>query len=461
MRTNIKIWALAMAFVAPSFCFISCGNDDETPSPSNPDKPVNPVEPSSDSALSPSEQKERLEAVALEFSDLVPASDFRGIQNLGSHIKRTYLNRGYDWSDVEEWAGDILRDLTQVVGTSDETETKWGDVYQYHYTDYKAVVMASNFKGRWEARNGGWVYSQANDLSFVFNDQNGSECVLKLETSGDVKKVHVSDATDWYDYDVETSGDTYIYTYNYNRTQSTIGVPEHIVITLTQGGSTVVKCTMNFNLSGISNEEFNLSKSNLTASCKIELNNGYTFDLSQVAYTANSSASISFIAKKNGTSLLTFAVSADISGMPDGNLSAIKKLDFDNVNGKNALVKFDVLGKAQIQGTVSDIRKFADYIKEATRNKDSESRYKSYLNQANSLMDVNLFYDGTSTKQATMKLEAFRESNYDGDYWTMEPTLYFYDGSSYSTFSTFFNSNDFRKTIEAYKALAQDYADLF
>ncbi len=36
----------------------------------------------------------------------------------------------------------------------------------------------------------------------------------------------------------------------------------------------------------------------------------------------------------------------------------------------------------------------------------------------------------------------------------------FFDGSSYSTFEAFFNEEDFKKVIDTFKALADNYANL-
>ena len=75
-------------------------------------------------------------------------------------------------------------------------------------------------------------------------------------------------------------------------------------------------------------------------------------------------------------------------------------------------------------------------------------------------MDINLFYDNSNVKQATTKIEAFAESDYYGTYWKAEPTLNFYDGSSYSTFSAFFNESDFKAVIDDFNKLIEKYKDL-
>lgn len=465
-----KLSIVLLALLASTTLFTSCGDDEPTIDPGT--DPVKPVEPEKEETMSSAKQKEYLETVALDFMEMMPSSDFREIAELGKYMADTY-GEDYDWDSVGDWAEDIFDAAQQALGTTTtETETeKWGGYtykYNYVYTNYKAVLLASNFTGHFTAMNGGWKLTKANDLQFIFKDKYGSECVIKLETSGNIKKVHAFDIDDWQDYDWQENGNTYISNDYYDRTQYTIGVPEKIVVTLTQGGSQVVKTTVNVNLGSIANEEFDISKNSLTVSALVELNNGYKFDVSQAAYTANSKASASFTMSKNGKALVTAAVSADISGIPSCNVSAfsgenfdIDDYDTDDANAKNAFVKLDILGRVQMQGTLSDVRKYADYLEDADDYDDDEANFKSYINLANGLTDINLFYDGKATKQATIKLEPFIDETWNGEtWWTTEPVLFFYDGSSYSTFEAFFNETDFKKVIDSFKKLANKYADL-
>ena len=97
----------------------------------------------------------------------------------------------------------------------------------------------------------------------------------------------------------------------------------------------------------------------------------------------------------------------------------------------------------------------------AYESDDEEKPFKSYITQANSLIDLNLFYDGKAVKQANVKLEPFvSESWHSYIYWDAEPVLYFFDGSSYSTFEAFFNDKDFKSVIDTFKGLADKYAAL-
>ena len=450
-----------------SSALVSCGGDDDSvDSPIvNPD-PIKPEEPSKNEAMTPLEQKEYLDVIARGFMDKTPASDFNEISKLCNHISNTYTDN-YDWDEVGDWGSEIFESLKESLGTTDKEQEKdsWGE-YNYIYTNYKALVMASNFKGQFKAIGNKWELSKADDLQFIFSDQYGKECVLKLETSGNVKKVFIGNIDEWVDYNSDYKNDYYISNDYYDRTQLTVGVPENIVVTLTQGGSQVVKVTVKLNIGDLSNDKFDLSKNQLTASTLVELNNGYKFNVSQVAYNGNNKTSVSFDMSKNGESLASVAFSSDISGIPSCNIDAmvsgnIDEEDFNNSNMKNVYVKLDIMGKLQIQGTLSDVRKFTDYINEADDNDDDEKTFKSYVNQANSLANFNLFYDGKSTKQATVTLEAFEEESWNGmKYWYMEPMLNFYDGSSYSTFDAFFNDKDFKSVIDAFEKLADNYASL-
>ena len=466
MKKLVSLLLIGSVFSLSS-ALVSCGGDDDSvDSPIvNPD-PIKPEEPSKNEAMTPLEQKEYLDLIARGFMDKTPASDFNEISKLYNHISNTYTDN-YNWDEVGDWGREIFESLKESLGTTDKEQEKdsWGE-YNYIYTNYKALVMASNFKGHFKAIGNKWELSKADDLQFIFSDQYGKECVLKLVTSGNVKKVFIGNIDEWVDYNSDYTNDYYISNDYYDRTQLTVGVPENIVVTLTQGGSQVVKVTVKLNIGDLSNDKFDLSKNQLTASTLVELNNGYKFNVSQVAYNGNNKTSVSFDMSKNGESLASVAFSSDISGIPSCNIDAmvsgnIDEEDFNNSNMKNVYVKLDIMGKLQIQGKLSDAKKFSDYLNEASDNDDDEKTFKSYVNQANSLANFNLFYDGKSTKQATVTLEAFEEESWNGmKYWYMEPMLNFYDGSSYSTFDAFFNDKDFKSVIDAFEKLADNYASL-
>ena len=428
-----------------------------------------------DNAMSSADQKEYMETIAWDFMDMMPSSDFNEIAELYRFIRNNY-EEDYDWDSVEKWAKDAYKAARESLGTTTtESGDWWNDwwsdyIYKYNYIyyNYRALLMASNFTGHFTASNGRWIKTNASDLQFIFTDKRNRQCVLKLETSGSVKKVHAYNEDDWIGYDDSFSDNAHIYNEYYDRTQYTIGVPERIVVTLTQGDSQVVQTTINIDLGSLSGEEFDISKNNFSVSMQIEWNNGYKFDVSRVAYTANTNASVSFTMSKNGTNLVTIGVAADVRDIPSVNVSAFSSenfdeddYDFDIANAKNAYVKLDILGRMQIQGSLSDVRKFLDYLDYAEDNDGDERIFKSYVTMANSLADVNLYYDGKNVKQAAVRMESFAHETWYGQiYWEVEPVIFFYDGSSYSTFDVFFNEKDFKKTIDSFKSLVNMYAAL-
>jgi predicted small lipoprotein YifL len=482
MKNVIKLMVALLA-VTMSMNLASCGHDEpeivkpDTPNnPNNPDNPdnpnnPNPNDPNTDKLLTPTEQKEFLEKVALEFMNLIPSQDFQELGELGKFITDIYINN-YDWENVGDWGKDILDAVREPLGTSsfDSKTENWGRynyTYNYIYTNFKSLLMASNFTGHFVALHGYWSYERASDLQFIFNDKQGQRLVLKVETSGETARVHAFDINDWTGGYTDDFGYTVISNDYYDRTAYTIAVPERIVVTLLRGQSQLVKTTVKINLKSVSDEEFDLSKGSVDASVTTEFNNGYKFDFSQVHFSGNSTASIKFAMSKGSKALITMAVSADLINIPSVNVSAFSSETFDiddynidDVNAKDAFVKLDILGKVQMQGKLKDVRKYVDYLEKADENDGNESQYRSYINQANSLTDVNLYYNNTTTKQATIKLEPFKEEGWYNNYWTVEPIIIFGDNSSYSTFEAFFNDTDFRRTIDAFKSLANAYADI-
>ena len=427
-------------------------------------------------AKTPLAQKQYMEQVGKELMQLTPSSDFQQISELANHVADNYME-SYDWDSVEEWAETCFDDACTFINTEKETDTGngygWTSIYNYFYNNYKSLLMASNFTGHFTAQNGKWVQTPASDLQFIFKGKTGQKCVLKLETSGAVKKVHVGEIEEWdgYEYTYSESDQTSTSNNYYNYYDMTIGVPEHIAVTLTEGSNTICNTTVNVDLNSLTGTEFDISKGNFTVDATMELNNGYKFTVSKVAYSANSKASVVGEATKNGTKLCTLAAAADVSGLPSCYLSTLvsdeaDEDDFDNATGKNCHAVVDLMGKIQLIGDLSDVVKFVDYLEQADENDENESQFKSYVNQANSLLQFYLYFDNTNTKQAKVDLESFRDEYYNywngttTYYWYCEPVIRFFDGTAYSTFEAYFNETDFKSLINTFNDLLDNYEDL-
>lgn len=455
-----------LALAMMSLTFIACGGDEpDDPTTIDPTNPIDPVTPTADKAMSPLQQKEYLEKIALEFIDKSSSSNFSTVNDLLQYCYDTY-GEDYDWDAVDEWAKDVLDDTRNALGNQVTETHEYSDYgYTYIYNDiynmYESVLMASNFTGHFTAANGRWTVEKADDLQIIFNDRLGRQCVIKLETKGKVKKVFAFNYDDWVDYEWSEMGNTYVSNEYYDRVNCTIGVPEQAIVTLTQAGKQILKVTVNLDFSSLEGDNFDISKSAFTASYDIEFDNGYRMTSSDVTYKGNKSASTTFVMSRNGETIIAVGCSGDIKDLPSRYLNDLDDEDFDTGNAKNVYVSVDILGKMQVQGTISDCRKYVDYLDNALDNDQNESLFRSYINQANSLTDVNLFYDLKSTKQATIRLEPFVDEGWNGEkYWTIEPVICFYDGSSYSTIEAFFNNRDFRQTVDSFKSFVNQYAYL-
>lgn len=410
------------------------------------------------------DHKEYLESVALSFMNLTPASDFDVYSDLANYCAGELED--YDWDKVEDWADDAWNALLVKRGSHDERES--GAYYEYirHYINYDALIAASNFTGHFEGRKHAWDYTKANDLQFAFNDSRGKRCVAQLTTGGSAKEVHLGEIEDYGDYSYyydyvnnksHTEGTEYIY-------NTTIKVPENINLVITQDGQTLVKVSLRIDLSSLSGREFTTASS-LTLSNTIEFSNGYKISFNQVKYSAGKAAEMSFSMANSRGTLLTASFGGDISNLPNTKLSELVNDfdddDFDNTVGNLTLVRLDILGKVQIEGGISDVRSFIDYIDEADSNSRSQSEMQKYLNKANRLMNAYLYYDNNGKRQAEVSLDAVPEESWYGQqYYEIQPMIGFSDGSRYSSFEAFFNDEDFAASISAFKRLVNKYCDL-
>ena len=118
------------------------------------------------------------------------------------------------------------------------------------------------------------------------------------------------------------------------------------------------------------------------------------------------------------------------------------------------------MDKVKVMGKVKNVRRYVENLIDADKNDENEGKFKSYINQANELADINIYYDNKSTKQAKVELEPFEDSYYYGKYWYADYVLRFNDGSTYSTFDTFFGGNEFKDVVKKFEKLMENYKEL-
>ena len=440
-RIYFLIFALMLFFVLP-VTITSCGGEDETenisPNPEpTPDPTPDPTPVPDD--MSPIEQKEFMEQVAINILDEFKAKNFESVTDLTEYLCEEYSD--YDTDEIDEWFEDYLDDISRFIGESSE-KNYWG--YEY-YDNYERLYKLSNLKGKFTAKNYEWVYEKSNDLQFVVKDMYGQTCVAKLTTSGDVKKVYVGSTEDWRDYEYYDG----MYHDYYDVYENTIAVPECIELTLTQGNKTIIKVVVNTDLSSMRGEEFDLSKDSYSVSAIVTIEN-YEINLQKVSYKAGRDASVSYKMKHSGKELISIVVSADVDASND---------DFNSC--KNANVNIDIMGDIQIKGKCSDVIRYCEYLDEAEDNDDNENKFKSYINMANSLLDLGVYYQGKKYKYANVIMEPAVDKSYYYEEWYCDFVIYFNeDKTTYTLFEVFFNDKDFKSVIRKFENLVDSFSDL-
>lgn len=429
----------------------------------------------SQNAIAVSEQQKRLEDIGKEALTYVSSFDFEYWKQLAEYMDDHYFDGDFKDDAVEDYFEDFVESTK--LGTSKEEEHEdWGD-YIYTYNDYKKLIKLSNLKARFTAGSRAWSMEKADCLEFIFNDQNGSQCVATLTTSGASKTVHLMDDYDWNDYHSEQNPTTGKWTgyEDCDRDRFYVTIPENINVVVTVGGKERVKVAAKINLNGIVNEAIDLSKTTFDGSVTAVFD-AYSFQTTNTKYVPNSTAVASFAMAKNGKVLLTAQCNVGdfkLNGVSGDVADENTWDDFDDVAdvvGGKASFRVNLLNKLQINGVLSNAQSFVDAVRDADKNDENESKFKSAIELMNKVAKVGVYYDGKAEKQAELAFKAFEDkydsywgSAYEESYWEYQPVVIFADGSSYSLFeeNNFFNERSFKSLIDAFENLCDDFENLF
>jgi hypothetical protein len=122
-------------------------------------------------------------------------------------------------------------------------------------------------------------------------------------------------------------------------------------------------------------------------------------------------------------------------------------------------INIDVLGKVQAIGEIKDLDKEINFCN-AAKDAETEKEIQTAVSNANDLLNVGLYYDGKSKRQAFVKWNytSYR-SRYGYEYYELEPAIYFNDDTSYS-FGDYFDKTYFKKVIDKFNYLISDFEDL-
>ncbi|MBQ8672825.1 MAG: hypothetical protein IJ511_02035 [Bacteroides sp.] len=371
-----------------------------------------------------------------------------------------------------------------------DTTYEYTDYYYYTYRDLTRLYDAANFVGHFTVNeNNEWVKEEGdfNDLQFTCTDENGETCVANLTASDTYKIVYIGETTDedWGDWRLDSERDEEIFEYEdiYDEDGNIVGskvvdsylkhyteysidiaedtykhyvfIPEKVTVTITQGGKELVKSVVNTNLS-ILDDEFDLTKHDFDVTVETYVND-FEILVSKATYAANKSVQAACKLNKNGQNLVTFSAYTGIAF--SGSLYD-ESVELENMD--NATFETDILHELQIKGSTSDGKLLSDHVADAMDNDTNLDVVNEKLAEANKLLDIGLYFDGQSTKQCEVKLEAFDDTEWYDDvpHYSWEPVLSFLqEGTTYS-FASFFNEDDFHELINLSWDVYDDFGNL-
>lgn len=372
-------------------------------------------------------------------------NDFNNIEP----IRRVLEEERYETGDLKR-IEDVYKSLRQLVGEN---------YAQY----YRTVLRAASFDGKYYVQNNRWYYQEASgSCQFVFPDANGQQVVANVRTSGATKTVYLFDTDER-----ETFHDSYSgYSYRmYYKNEILVAIPEHIEVTVTQGGTTILENVTNINLSNVvEGQKYDLSRNCLDLNTKTTINGKYVVDVNQVKYTGGSGANVSFTISSGGTMIVKGTASAT-GYATNEELKSLHNID----------ATLDIMGRVQIKATCDDGKALADYVDEVRRYSSNESEYKKRIDQINRLYTANVYYEGNSTLRATVSLEAFEDqrlsySGYDPQtgpiyskvaYWDNKPIIKFTSDQSSYALEDYFSESRFKSVIDDFKSLVESVARNF
>lgn len=432
--------------------------------------------------LQPSEQKVKISDVGEELLAEVPAEEWERYSQFVEDLANScYTSDDYNWGNVEDWF------YEEVEGAFSE-ETKLiinGGKYTNEWVA-EIVVLMSDHTGLFTCTEQGVTISDYDGTKAVFT-LNGKTYEAEIKSSGKVAEVKYNlcnshaDKSAWDYYDPEK--DEWVYVddpIEYERvhnTYFTVGVPERIDITLTENGASLFSATMEFTPS-FKSENLNLTTDALSVKTTVKVN-GFEIVADRIAYDgAASEASFKTSVKKDGKSLISVSASAGLKmkveteTYDDGDWSyryeylVVEKAQTINVS-------MDILGQIQAKGSCSNALEAFDELEamwdELSYYDDETGKQKNpNLNEANRHLDnfnaklkVNVYYDGTDTKQAAVKFALAEEEEYSNRvYYELIPIIEFNDGSKYKI-EEFFTEDAFSELVDSFYELCESYDEVF
>lgn len=412
---------LAMAM---TFSVVSCSSDDpenipeipgggtETPGGGNDN-------PGGNTELTAAQAKQKLDATAQELLGKMNVNDLQEFKTMIDGVDYE------DGSEVSKW-------FEACVDAFEKSDSEEGTKY---------LIKASIFVGEFTLKNGVWKQTKkgGDHLSFFFNDKDGKNCVLTLKGSSDGTLIH-HDCFDneggyWDGYKWQEYKDEYRFI-----------LPKKMELTLSRNGEVRAMTTINTEVKTAG--EIDLTKDEVELSSVTQIG-AYKVEVNKAAFKAGKNAEAKAVISKDNEKLIT--VTASATGNIDNNL--------EGTYGKVS-ASVDILGKAKVVATLSDVNLLIQNLDKADENDENESLFKQYLENANRLIDAQLYLDNSSKSCAKVYLAPIEDGYGSYKYWDAEPWLEFSDGSKYS-YSDYFNEKSFKTVVDKVQSIVDDFINMF
>ena len=430
-----KVFSILSVFVLGMVALSSCSGDDNDGGGNGGDGIDTTV----------TDDKKFLEDTGKEFVGMFTAEQAAPYTSIINAIKDS------DTKDVGEQIDDIINELKRT------TESP-------NLTVYKYAIKASAFRGRYVMSNGVWYKNPGDGFVAEFQDDKGRICVLNATFSGATKKVIL----------YEENRKRYIYYSDYTNYDITneqriyeAELPSHIECVLTQGGSQLATVVVNLDLSNLyEGQRIELSRNSLNLDCVADFVGLAKVTVAKASYQAQGVSSVNVVVEKAGKQILTANASSQsyLAGAPENMDDNLLK------NVTNTVLDMDILGKVQIKGTCDNIGMLKDALENADdyHNQYEEQKVRQYVNQANNLLKVSVYYYNKPEVRATLKFDVDKDESYRWDYNTGQsymtyryfPTasISFPDGSSYFM-ANYFNEDAFKSLVDMFNDLTKKVED--
>lgn len=406
--------------------------------------------------LSPDEQKEKIELVGMDLMDKYPARAFEDFFDLSGKFAEKYFDYDYDWDDFYEYCEEKGEELYK--WTEDEWYEDGKDYYEY---STEVLVLLSNLQGKLTLGSHSAKCTDYDGLKVLF-DVDGNDYEADLTFSGKT-------TTAYYSYkDVYGNNDSY-YGNDYHCEDTyniEVEVPEKITISVTENGKSFAEISIQFMVS-FSKTGVNLTKDCFLVTTTIKIDE-HELILSNTGYDASMGKAMAGLKIKCEGEVV---LSAELSGSVDIELVE-EDVDPDSEEGyydnemwvecsaaKNIKIDIDILGQLQVKGSCSNVMTLMDHM-ENLWGASNDSAAERAADNINNLLDLGIYFDGSSSKQADLVMDYYLYEDYWGDeFYEIEPIIEFSDGSKYA-FYEYFNEDDFEDLIDTFELWIEKYFDL-